>query len=766
MFKFKSLIALSLLATSALAEKVQSIKIQGNSRIEKASIKNYLKINVGDNVTDKRQNKAIQDLYATSFFERVSINLDKGVLTVKVQEYPIISDVVIEGNVKISTHALKKEILTNFGTTLSDFVIHSDILKIKEIYKKQGGFLTKVEHKVERLPHDRAKVTFKITEGPKVEVRKIGFVGNHHFTNSSLKSKLVTKEKMWLKFWVQNSYSPEKIEHDQMMLQAFYNAQGFADFHVVSVNTQISKNKDYFDIIYVIEEGNKYSLGDIDITNNIKEINTDELKSLIQVKKGDTYNAEELDELARVISNYIENKGYPEVSVSAQTISKDPKKSIINISFVIEKAYKAYIDKINIRGNTKTRDKVIRREFKISEGDIFNRDQIEQSKRNLINLDYFEAEKLKMYTTPSGKTNKYNLEVEVEEKSTSGINLHTGYNTGSGFQAGIGYNERNFLGMGKTLDAGITGGSRYKHYSLGLTEPHFLDRNMSLGVSGSIHTSKTDKKKKFAAYRPYDLTTYGLRVDLGYSLFEDLYHNVYYSYKFDNISINKNTQASKYVQEQAGKTVTSAIGHSLFYDKTDNRIFPRNGYSISGTQEYAGLGGNNRYLKHEFDAKYFKSFFKDYYRIKIAASAGMINGVGGKKVRIQDRFNLGDSSFRGFAFAGIGPRDNTGDKEALGGQKYYVLTAELNSPLGLPKELNLTGNIFVDYGALWSFDLKPGSSYSKSDVSDSKRPHLSVGCGILWITRLAPIRIDIAKALVKRKYDEKQNWHLIFSTNL
>jgi len=368
MFKFKSLIALSLLATSALAEKVQSIKIQGNSRIEKASIKNYLKINVGDNVTDKRQNKAIQDLYATSFFERVSINLDKGVLTVKVQEYPIISDVVIEGNVKISTHALKKEILTNFGTTLSDFVIHSDILKIKEIYKKQGGFLTKVEHKVERLPHDRAKVTFKITEGPKVEVRKIGFVGNHHFTNSSLKSKLVTKEKMWLKFWVQNSYSPEKIEHDQMMLQAFYNAQGFADFHVVSVNTQISKNKDYFDIIYVIEEGNKYSLGDIDITNNIKEINTDELKSLIQVKKGDTYNAEELDELARVISNYIENKGYPEVSVSAQTISKDPKNLLLIYLLLLKRHIRHISIKLTLEATLKPEIRLLEESSKFLKG--------------------------------------------------------------------------------------------------------------------------------------------------------------------------------------------------------------------------------------------------------------------------------------------------------------------------------------------------------------------------------------------------------------
>lgn len=766
MLKFRSLIALSLLATSALAEKVRTIKIEGNSRIEKATIKNYLKINVGDEISEERQNKAIQELYSTSFFERISINIDKGTLIVKVQEYPVIAEVVIEGNVKISTHSLKKEILTHFGTTLSDFVINADILKIKELYKKQGSLLTKVEHKVERLPNDRAKVIFKITEGPKVEVRKIGFVGNHNFPDSTLKSKLVTKEKMWLKFWVQNSYSPEKIEHDQMMLQAFYNAQGFADFHVVSVNTQISKNKDYFDIIYVVEEGNKYCLGDIEITNNIKEINTDDLKGLLKIKSGDTYNAEDLDELARVISNYIENKGYPEVSVSAQTTSKDPKKSVINISFVIEKAYKAYIDKINIKGNTKTRDKVIRREFKISEGDIFNRDQIEQSKRNLINLDYFEVEKLKIYPVPSGKTNKYNLEVEVEEKSTSGINLHTGYNTGSGFQAGIGYNERNFLGMGKTLDAGITGGKHYKHYSLGLTEPRFLDRNMSLGVTGFIHTSKMDKKKKFAAYQPYDLTTYGFRVDLGYDLYEDLYHNVYYSYKFDKLSINKDTHASKYVKEQEGKVVTSAVGHTLFYDKTDNRIFPRNGYSISGTQEYAGVGGHNKYLKHEVDAKYFKSFYKDSYRIKIAASAGMINGMGGKKVRIKDRFNLGDSSFRGFAFSGIGPRDKGGDQEALGGQKYYVLSAELNFPLGLPKELNLTGNLFVDYGALWSFDLKPGSTYSKSDVWDSKKPHLSVGCGILWITRLAPIRIDFAKAIVKRKYDEKQNWHLSFSTNL
>jgi outer membrane protein insertion porin family len=746
---------------SVFADKIKQIEIEGNNRIEKETIQNYLKLNVGDEIDSINQDLAIKNLYSTYLFEDLKINFQDGILQVVVKEFPLIVKVEFKGNSKISSATLKKETLTRLGTSVSRSAMNADIVKIKELYKRQGKFLVNIEAKVEKLKNNRAKVIFEIGEGPKTEVKNIYFIGNRKYKDGELKSLIATKEKIWFKFWANNAYDPDKIEQDKYMLKHFYNSLGYADFQVVSVNPQISKNKDYFNITYVIEEGEKYTLGKVDVQNNIEGINVDDLQKLIKIKIGDKYNSTTLENTAENIADYLENKGYPEISVSAETINKDFQNKTIDISFVIEKAAKVYIGQINIAGNVKTQDKVIRREFKLSEGDLFNRDAIDRGDRNLRNLDYFE--KLAIQPVATDKPDKYDLNIDVQEKATANIGFEAGYSSAEGPFARIAYHERNFLGTGKYLDSSITKGKKSITYSLGVTEPHFLDRNLTLGSSGFISKSGKQKGNFGVEDQPYDLTSYGGRLTLGYDVTNDVYHNIYYSYRHDHLTSNVQS-SSQYIAEQQGKFNTSAVGHSLTYDQTDNRSFPKNGYILSGTQEYAGVGGDNRYLKHELDASSYVSFYENDYTLRVSTSAGEIRGIQGKKVRIRDRFNLGDPIFRGFAPGGMGPRVKNSD-EGLGGQKFYKVTTELSFPLGLPKELNLTGNLFADYGALWDFDLQKNSQFSKQDVYNSTKPNLSVGAGILWLTRVAPIRIDWAIPLRKKQYDETQRWHVRFTTS-
>ena len=752
-----------LLASSkiTLADKIKLIEIQGNKRIETSTVRNYLNLDIGDEINQQKQDAAIKNLYATYLFENLSIDFNNGILKVQLQEFPLITKVEFKGNSKISNSALKKDTITKVGTSLSNSAINTDVIKIQELYKKQGRFLTKVEAKIEKLQNNRAKVIFEVMEGPKSEVKNIYFVGNKKYKTNELKSLILTKEKVWFKFWSNNAYDPDKIEHDKYVLKQFYNSLGYADFQVISINPQISKNKNYFDITYVIDEGEKYCLDKIDIQNNIKEINTHDLKKFIKVKKGDRYNSVTLENIAENIADYIENKGYPEITVNAETLNKNYQKRVIDIAFVIEKAAKVYIRRINITGNVKTQDKVIRREFKISEGDLFNREAIDRGDRNLRSLDYFE--KLAIQPTITEQEDKYDLNIDVQEKATANAGLEGGYSSAEGLFSRIAYHERNFLGMGKYLDTSVTFGRKKIIYSLGVTEPHFLDRNLTLGTSGFIMQSGAQKGVFGSESQPYSLNSYGGRISLGYDVTNDLFHNVYYSYRHDHLKV-KTATSSHYIKEQQGKFNTSAVGHSLTYDKTDNRAFPKNGYMLSGSQEYAGVGGDNKYLKNEIEAKYLISFLDNDYTLKVSGSAGLIKGVGGQKVRIRDRFNMGDPTFRGFAPGGMGPRDKRSD-EGLGGQKFYAITTELSFPLGLPRELNLTGSVFADYGALWSFDRQKDSAYSKNDVYDSKKPDLSVGAGFLWLTRIAPVRVDWAIPIRKKHYDETQRWHVRFTTS-
>jgi outer membrane protein insertion porin family len=765
--KFPTIVKLAILTTMILygspsfAEYINKITIHGNKRIENSTIINYLKLRVGENYTSTKGDEAIKNLYATSLFENISIKLISGNLIVSVTETDFITKVIFQGNSKIKSPTLSKELLTIAGESMSPAKIQLDAEKIKEIYKRSGRFSTIVKPLLEKLENNRVKVIFDITEGPKTIVKQIYFNGNNNYRDNDLQSIIMTKQSRWFNFLETNdTYDPDRLEYDKELLKEFYQSVGFADFHVISATAELNPTKEYFTITYSLDEGEKYNFRNIDIDNKLSDIDSTKFKKYISVKQGNSFNIKALNKISENIAAYFASQGYPGVNVYHEITSRNPDHTI-DIKFVIDKADKAYINQINITNNLKTEDKVIRREFMIAEGDIFNRSYIEKGDRNLRNLDYFE--KVVINVTPTNKKDKYDVNIDLLEKSTSSVGFDVGYNTSGGMFGRLSFLERNLIGTGKILNAGVQVGKKSSSYYAGITEPYFLDRELSLGANIFKNHSGSGASFLGESNQSYTLKSIGLKTSLGYEIAEDITHEIDHTIKRDILN-SPTVSNSRFLTEQMGKFITSAIGQTITYDRLDSRIIPKNGYIISGTQEYAGVGGNNKYLKHELDGKIFKSFINNKFTLKISSCVGHITGTSGKTVRISDRFNLGDYSLRGFSAGGVGPREKL-TKEGLGGEKYYTISTELNFPVGLPEEFNLTGAVFVDVGSLWGVGLNSKSAYNSSDLWNDKSPRVSIGTGFIWVTRFAPIRMDWALPIKKKPYDDKQTFHLKFSTH-
>lgn len=761
--KFRKFLIASFLLSSSLvshniyAAEISKISVKGNHRVESNTIKTYLGLKKGDQYLSSMNNESIRKLYQTQLFNDVSLNFNNGELIIKVSETPLVSKVVFSGNSKIKTSILKSEVFIHQGSSLNESTLKSDVEKIKQLYRRSGRYAVQVKANVETLKNNRATVTFNVTEGPKTSVKNINFVGNHAYKDSELKSVILTKESAWFRFLdSSDTYDPQKVEYDKHFIKTFYTSVGYADARVISAITELSKTKEYFTVTYTIDEGEVFNFADIDIESKIEGVDASDFNRFISIKPGQRYSSSKIEEVIELINNQLSDVGYSG-AVTYQSEDKNNIDKTVGIKFIIEKGSKTFIDKINIRGNQKTRDHVIRRQFPISEGDLFNRSLINRGEMNVRNLDYFE--KVNISYAPSKKSNnKVDVNVDVEDKSTSSIQFEVGYNSVDGPVGRINFVERNILGSGRYLTAGIDKYKKKTSYHIGVTDPYFMDKDLLVGSSFFSHNSDGSGDNHFK------MESVGGSVFAGYDLTSDLRHDINYSFKQDKLTGASGPGKSLFIQEQFGKYNISTIANTLTYDRTDSSIIPKNGYVTSATQSMAGVGGNVKYFKNEADLKIFKSFSDNKYTLKFSFAGGTIQGFGGQKVRINDRFNLGDFSMRGFESSGIGPRvKSTG--ESLGGQKFYTATAELLFPVGLPKEFNVTGALFVDVGALWDYDIKT-NNISRKDVHNTTSPRVSVGAGVLWLTRFAPIRIDYGIPIKKEKYDKKQHWHFRFSTSL
>jgi outer membrane protein insertion porin family len=731
-------------------DTIASITIQGNQRIEAETVQSYMSAGVNDPFDQRLIDESIKRLYATGLFATVAIDRKGNVLVVKLVENPLINEVAFEGNKRMKKDDLLAEITLKPRSVYTKVRLQNDVNRIIDIYRKSGRFSVTVNPKLIELPQNRVNLVFEIDEGSKTPIKNIEFIGNTKFSNSKLASLIHTKESHWYRFFSSNdTYDPDRIEFDKELLRKFYTSEGYADFKVISAIAELTPKRDAFILTYTLEEGDRYNFGAINVETTLKKVNIDALKKVITTEKGDVFNSTLIEDTIDKMIALLSDQGYAFVD-----IEPDFKRDIVNhtiaIDYKIQEGRKVYVNRINVNGNVRTLDEVVRREFRISENDPYNAAQIRRSEQRIRNLGFFE--KVEINNAKTDTPDKVDINVDVTERSTGEINFGAGYSTTDGALANVGIRERNLLGKGQDLGLTVQKAERRSNIDLSFTEPYFMGYDISAGID--LFSVTTDRQTESS----YESTSSGGTLRSSYDFTEYLRHSLRYSLKADEIT-NISPLASRFIRDQEGDNITSLIGQSFLYDKRDNKFNPNKGYFVKLNQDLAGLGGDSKFLRHEVRSGYFIPVFRKNNDIvlQLSANTGYIFGLGGEDVRINERFFVGGDDLRGFRTAGIGPRDIT-TTDALGGNLYYTASTELRFPLGLPKELDFLGNIFIDAGSLSNIN------ETGSEIVDKASVRLSAGAGISWGSPMGPIRIDLATPIVKETFDRTQLFRFSFGT--
>lgn len=749
---FSTCLMSAVMAANAYAADVyvRDIQVVGLQRVENETVMSYLDIDKSKVVSEDKMDESLKQLYATGLFEDVSFSVTPdGRMIISVIESPMINERVFDGNDKVDSAMLEKEVQSAPRTTYNKARVQEDVQRILEVYKRNGRYAAAVDPKIIKRDQNRVDLVFEIEEGPVASIDKVNFIGNTHYSSDDLEAEIMSKESRWYRiFSSSENYDAEKTNYDKEMLRRFYLKHGYADFRVVSAVAELSPDKKSFVLTYVLDEGPRYQVTDIRIVSEIKDVNTEELKEVLLLEAGDTYNAEKAEKSVYEITEELGKKGFAFVDVNPE-LERNVADSTMVLTFRIKEGARVFVDKINISGNTRTDDDVIRREFRIDEGDAFNAAKIRASRRNVENLDYFS--KVDIQTVPSDDSNKADVNVKVQEKSTGYFNVGVGYSTVNGALVRTGVTENNFQGRGQQLGFDIGVSQRAQDYNINFTEPYFLGRRLSAGVD-LFHTSEDYQDEG-----SYDSASTGGRLRLGWNYTDDLSQYVRYTLRKDKIE-NVDKNASIYIKEEQGDYVGSIFGQTLVYDKRDSAINPKEGYYLSLGNDVAGAGGDEKFYK--FDAKAYKYFtIADYYTFKLFANGGYIEGFGGKDVRLSNRYYLGGYNMRGFEYAGIGARDKYTD-DALGGNWMVYTGAEMSFPIGLD-ELGVKGRTFVDVGILGKPD-----NLDPDIVEYSSSPRVAAGVGVTWQSPMGNIDVDLAFPIAKKSYDKTEAFRLNFGTRL
>lgn len=730
----------------ANATILEKFSFKGLHRIEASTVKAYLHASPGEDISEENVNEFIKALYNTGFFSDISMKMeDNGTLVVDVVENPIINRIAFEGNSKLSDDALGKEIKLAPRTVYSAAKIQELQQKMLKMYRLGGRFSAKVDPKIIKLPENRVDVVFEIDEGPSTYIEKIIFQGNRRFSESTLESILNTKESRWYRFLTSNdTYDPDRMAYDQALLKQFYLEHGYIDFKIKSALAELSPDKRNFYLTYVLEEGERYKVNTVKIDNPIKEISNTALEKAITIEPGEWYNSSDIDSSIDGLTKVSGDAGYAFVDPEIE-IKKNKDDHSVDIIFHIQQGPKVYIQRINIEGNNRTRDNVIRREIRLEEGDPFNATKLRRSEQRIRNLDFFKT--VKITQVQGDAPDKVIINVEVEEKVTGEIQLAVGYGTHNGFSTDVTVRERNFLGKGQDTSVRVRWGQKSEGVDFSFMEPYFWDRNLAAGFN--VFAMKNTESKSSTKD-----TVIGTRLWVGYEINEYLSQNVSYGFKADEISYTSKT--SEFIREQRRKGIASSIGLTTVYDRRDSRIEPRSGHVVTIANQFVGVGGTSRYFKNTVSAAKYFGLWKESV-LAFMGEYGLMSPLG-KTIRTINRFEVGGFDFRGFDFGGIGPRDKRGDRDSLGGLQYYTATTEVQFPVGLPREFGVMGSTFIEAGSLWDAQKKNPNIYDENIL------RYSVGVGLSWASPMGPIRFDYGKPLKKGKFDKVREFLFGFTT--
>ncbi len=730
-------------------EIVSTIVVEGAQRIEPNTVRSYLLVQEGDVFDPGRIDRSLKSLFATGLFADVTIQREGGSLVIRVVENPVINRIAFEGNDHLDDETLEAEISLRPRVIFTRTKVQSDVKRVLTLYRRSGRFAATVEPKVIQLPQNRVDVVYEVREGAVTEVENIRFVGNKEFSDSRLREVTRTKESRWWRFLsTDDTYDPDRLAFDRELLRRFYLSEGYADFRVESALAELTPDRRNFFITFTVEEGERYEFGDIGIETTLRDLDPEEVRSNLDIDEGDWYDADTVDKSIDDLNAAVGNLGYAFVDIRPR-IDRDRDAKKINVMFEISEGPRVFVERIDITGNVRTIDKVIRREFRIVEGDAFNGTKLQRSRQRLQNLDYFE--KVEIDEVPGSAPDKAVIKAAVQEKSTGSLSIGAGFSSASGALADFSIRERNLLGHGQDLRLGLIIGQKNQQVDLSFTEPYFLDREVVAGFD--IFHSETDRQSESS----FDTVDTGISLRAGYPISERLDQDWRYSFKRAEIK-NVPHDASRFVKDQEGETFPSVISHTLTYDVTDSRSNPTSGYFASITTDGAGLGGDVKYVRNRVDAKYFYPI-ADKWVLKLGASSGYIFGFAGEDVDLLDRFFIGGDDIRGFATDGVGPRDSDSD-DALGGEWFYSGTVQLSFPFfGIPSELGILARVFTDFGSAWNL------SDSGSEVEDSSTIRVSPGFGVTWVSPFGPIGIDMGFPIKKEEFDETETLRVNFGTS-
>ncbi|UVK52775.1 outer membrane protein assembly factor BamA [Mesorhizobium sp. AR02] len=761
-------LAVQFVATSAAeAAVVSRVEVSGNQRVDADTIRNYITIKPGKAFSSSDIDAAIKALFGTGLFSDVQINQVGSTLVVKVAEYKVVNQVLFQGNKKIKDNALQMAIQLKPRGTFSQATLDADVEQIKGAYRHIGRDDAGVTAQVMDLGDNRVNVVFKITEGDRTQIAAINFVGNSAYSSRRLSDVINTKRSSWVSFILRDDvYDEDKLRADQELLRRFYYNHGYADFQVVSAVGELDNATNKYTVTITVQEGERYNFGDISVESTIPEVDSKSLESVVETRKGDVYNAKNVEDSIIALTEKVAGSGYAFAQVTPRG-DRNFENHTISVVYTVDQGTKAYVERIEIRGNDRTRDYVIRREFDVSEGDAFNQVLIQRAKKRLENLDYFTS--VDISTVPGSQPDQVVLVVTVVEKSTGEFSVGAGYSTGgdtAGPSVEGSITERNFLGRGQYIKLSAGGGKNSRDYSLSFTEPYFLGRRIAAGFD--IYKSTRQYNSN------YDSDTVGATVRFGLPITNSITTQLAYNISQEKYSVDNSCLTNGLYVPGSPCTISTAIldgiaqspwikssiSLGLVYNTIDDMKNPHEGIYANTTVEVAGLGGNAKFVKVTGRGSVYQTLSEQLDLVGlISGGAGHVEGYGGNGLRIFDQFQSNDRMIRGFAYGGIGPADAaTGDH--LGGTTYFNASAEAQFPLPVvPESFGLRGAVFADAATLYGSKIT-----SVTQTSTDMKLRASVGLGLMWASPFGPIRIDYAIPVRKEASDKVQEFNFGIST--
>ena len=747
------------------AERIRTIQVEGNERIEDRTIQSYLLVEPGDPFDAERIDLSLKTLFATGLFADASFEKSGADLIVRVVENPIINRVIFEGNSSIDDDKMREEIQVAPRGIFTAARVQADVQRILELYRQSGRFAATVEPQYKPLEQNRVDLVFGVNEGPVTGVRSINFIGNEEYSDRRLRSEIATRQSRWWRFFSSNdNYDPGRLEYDRELLRQFYQNNGYYDFRVVSAVADLTPDQEDFYITYTVDEGVQYNFGTVNVSTQLDKLNSDALRNALSIQEGDLFRGNRIENAIDTLTYAAGIAGYAFVDITPD-LRPNPETNTVDVTFAIDEGPRVYIERINIVGNTRTLDRVVRRELRVSEGDAFNRVLLDRSRNRVRALGYFKE--VEITENPGSEPDRTVVDVKVEEQPTGELSFAAGYSSVDAFLFDVSVSERNLRGRGQTAVARISASQRQQYVDLRFREPRFLDRNLAAGVD--IFSSRSDFSN--IGFGGFTSDTIGAGVNLGFPLTENTNLGLRYRLQQDELDINlgnvvidgggdlliisdtfdggtpddpsddtvfdrpataaddlpdgalvvdacsplyNNRSFSNCRNERA--EVSSIIGYTFNWDRRNDPIQPTGGFDFSFSQDLAGVGGDVQYIRTESSAAAYQGIFKGV-RASVRLSGGYIGSWGDDEgIRINNRFFRGGSTFRGFDVAGLGPRrivrevDAAGNTQrirkgrALGGKAYYQATAELTFPNFLPEEYGIDTALFLEAGSVGELD--------------------------------------------------------------